>query len=107
MEYRPLPIGVSDFEKLITNKYCYVDKTFMLKDIIDNKYEITLFTHPRRFGKTLNMSMIRYFFENAGTTEDMVNFIQALFESRLKDNPSLVFVYKVCKDLMRESKRIA
>lgn len=80
MDYKPLPIGVSDFEKLITNECYYVDKTLMLRDIIDNKSETILFTRPRRFGKTLNMSMIRYFFENAGISEDGKPSHMHLFE---------------------------
>lgn len=70
MNYKPLPIGISDFKKLITNGCYYVDKTPMIKDILDNKSETVLFTRPRRFGKTLNMSMLRCFFENVGTGND-------------------------------------
>lgn len=63
-EYKPLPIGVDDFEKLIQSDYYYIDKTLMIKELLDKKGEINLFTRPRRFGKTLNMSMLQYFFEN-------------------------------------------
>ncbi len=63
---KPLPIGVSDFKKATTDYY-YVDKTLLIRDFIDNKSEVTLFTRPRRFGKTLNMDMLRVFFEK---TED-------------------------------------
>lgn len=80
MDCKPLPIGVSDFEKLIKNECYYVDKTLMIKDIIDNKSETILFTRPRRFGKTLNMSMIRYFFEDAGTSDDGMPSRAHLFE---------------------------
>lgn len=62
MEWTPLPIGVDNFEKLITKGYYYVDKTLLIKELIDRKGEVNLFTRPRRFGKTLNMSMLRYFF---------------------------------------------
>jgi len=64
---KPLPIGVSDFKKATTDYY-YVDKTLLIRDFIDNKSEVTLFTRPRRFGKTMNMDMLRVFFEN--TEED-------------------------------------
>jgi hypothetical protein len=50
---------------LITRGYYFVDKTLLIKDIIDNKAAVNLFTRPRRFGKTLNMSMLQYFFENS------------------------------------------
>ena len=60
---KPLPIGVDNFEKVITNGYYFVDKTWFIKELLDNKGEVNLFTRPRRFGKTLNLSMLRYFFE--------------------------------------------
>lgn len=69
MNYKPLPIGTDDFKKLITNGYYYVDKTLFVKDLLDKKGEVNLFTRPRRFGKTLNLSMIRYFFEDTGDPE--------------------------------------
>lgn len=58
----PLPIGVSDY-RLASTKYYYVDKTMMIKDLIDEKPIVSLFTRPRRFGKTLTMDMLRVFFE--------------------------------------------
>lgn len=64
---KSLPIGVSDF-KLATTGYYYVDKTLMIRDFLDKKPMVSLFTHPRRFGKTLNMDMLRVFFEK--TNED-------------------------------------
>ena len=64
MEVRPLPIGVDNFEDLITKGYYYVDKTLLIKDLLDKKGKVNLFTRPRRFGKTLNMYMLRYFFED-------------------------------------------
>jgi len=59
---KSLPIGVSDF-KLATTGYYYVDKTLMIRDFLDKKPMVSLFTRPRRFGKTLNMDMLRVFFE--------------------------------------------
>ena len=64
MEQKPLPIGIDKFEMLITRGYYFVDKTFLIKDLLDNKAAVNLFTRPRRFGKTLNMSMLQYYFEN-------------------------------------------
>ena len=63
MEFEKIGIGTSDFRKLRTLKYYYIDKSMYIKDIIDNASEVTLITRPRRFGKTLNMSMLRYFFD--------------------------------------------
>lgn len=74
MHQKPLPIGVDNFEKIITREYYYVDKTMFIKDLIDKKGDVNLFTRPRRFGKTLNISMLQYFFEDArkedGTKKD-------------------------------------
>ncbi len=63
MERKPLPIGIEDFKEVIDSGYYFVDKTLMIKDLIANKVKVGLFTRPRRFGKTLNMSMIQRFFE--------------------------------------------
>ncbi len=61
-EHLPLPIGISDYKKA-SSEYYYVDKTMMIKDFLDEKPLVSLFTRPRRFGKTLNMDMLRTFFE--------------------------------------------
>ena len=58
-----LPIGIESFEKIRTEGFYYVDKTGLIKELLDNWGEVNLFTRPRRFGKSLNMSMLRYFFE--------------------------------------------
>ena len=63
MGWIPLPVGVENFEDLIQTGYYFVDKTLFIRELIDMKGKVNLFTRPRRFGKTLNMSMIRYFFE--------------------------------------------
>ncbi len=63
----PLPVGVSDY-RLASSEYYYIDKTMMIKDFIDERPMVSLFTRPRRFGKTLNMDMLRTFFEK--TEED-------------------------------------
>ena len=58
----PMPIGISDY-KTASTQYYYVDKTLMIKDFLDEKPAVSLFTRPRRFGKTLNMDMLKTFFE--------------------------------------------
>ena len=63
---KALPVGVENFEDLIKSEYYYVDKTMFIKEMLDLKGKVTLFTRPRRFGKTLNLSMLRYFFEDTG-----------------------------------------
>lgn len=64
---KPLPVGISDYRRAST-EYYYVDKTMMIKEFIDERPLVSLFTRPRRFGKTLNMDMLRTFFEK--TEED-------------------------------------
>lgn len=70
MKFKPFPIGVDNFEKLIENGYYYVDKTLLMKELLDLKGEVNLFTRPRRFGKSLNLSMIQCFFEISDTSPE-------------------------------------
>ncbi|GHU16872.1 hypothetical protein FACS1894163_07020 [Spirochaetia bacterium] len=65
---KPLPIGVSFFDTVIEQDYYYVDKTLLIKEMLDKKAAVNLFTRPRRFGKTLNMRMLQCFFENTAET---------------------------------------
>lgn len=64
-EKLPLPVGISDY-RLASTEYYYIDKTLMIRDFIDERPMVSLFTRPRRFGKTLNMDMLRTFFEKTG-----------------------------------------
>lgn len=61
-----LPVGIDNFEEIRTSNYYYVDKTAMIADLLCNRGKVTLFTRPRRFGKTLNMSMLKSFFDVDG-----------------------------------------
>ena len=60
---KKLPVGVSDFKEMVTGDYCYVDKTLFIKEIIDKGDKILLIPRPRRLGKTLNLSMLKYFYD--------------------------------------------
>ena len=62
---KKLPLGISNFKKIIDEKYYYIDKTLLVKEVLDKGTEVALIPRPRRFGKTLNLSMLRYFFEKA------------------------------------------
>ena len=66
---QPIAIGVENYQTIIENNYYYVDKTWMLKELSDQKGTVNIFTRPRRFGKTLTLSMIRTFFEDERTYE--------------------------------------
>ena len=71
MKKKPvMPIGVDDFQKLKENNYYFVDKTKFIKELIDGHSKVTLITRPRRFGKTLMMSMLYYFFTNENAAEN-------------------------------------
>jgi len=64
-ERKQVPVGTSDFKKIVEEFY-YIDKSLLIKDVLDSKSEVFLFSRPRRFGKTSNMSMLKYFFEKTG-----------------------------------------
>lgn len=82
MEKLRMPIGVDDFEKLRTNDFYYVDKTGMIKELLENWGEVNLFTRPRRFGKSINMSMLKYFFE-IGTDKSLFDGLAISKETKL------------------------
>ena len=60
---KKVPIGISDFKKIIIDQNYYIDKTLMIKELLENGAQMILLPRPRRFGKTLNMTMLKYFFE--------------------------------------------
>lgn len=112
MDYRPLPIGISDFAEMIEKKFYYVDKTPMIKELLDNQAKVTLFTRPRRFGKTLNMSMLKYYFEDdrdwQGNRRDWSGLFEGLGimeagESYLAHRGQYPVIYLTFKDSKRES----
>ncbi len=80
MKYKPLPSGADHFEKLITRGYYYVDKTLLIQELLDKKGDVNLFTRPRRFGKTLNMSMLQCFFEDRRDDNGVKQDHSSLFE---------------------------
>ena len=82
---RKLPIGIDDFEKLRKNDFYFIDKTGLIKDLLDNWGEVTLFTRPRRFGKSLNMSMLQNFFE-IGTDPSLFNNLYISKNTNLYQN---------------------
>ena len=107
-DMRPLPVGIDSFEKLILEKYYYIDKTLLIKELLDLKGEVNLFTRPRRFGKTLNLSMLQYFFEDTGDAEqnkknrtlfDGLNIMRAeeTYTSRMGQYPVIFLTLKSAK----------
>ncbi len=79
---KKLPIGIDGFEKIRTNDFYYVDKTLFIKELLQNWGEVNLFTRPRRFGKTLNMSMLKNFFE-AGSAPALFDGLKIAQEKEL------------------------
>ena len=73
-----LPIGSSDFKKIIDGNFDFVDKSLLIKELLEDDAEVILITRPRRFGKTLNMSMLRYFFADKVKTEPTKNLFNSL-----------------------------
>ncbi len=74
MDKKAVPVGVENFERIIKDGYYYVDKSLLIEKMIENRTPVTLFTRPRRFGKTLNMSMLKYFFDVENKEENRTLF---------------------------------
>lgn len=97
---KALPIGIDDFLKVRVNEYYYIDKTLMIKEFIEMKDEVALIARPRRFGKTLNMTMIREFFD---ITKDSRSIFKGLavmdtaYAGQINSRPVLYFTFKDCK----------
>ncbi len=72
-----LPVGIEDFREIRNGKYYYVDKTALIGELLDGGNKVSLFTRPRRFGKSLNMSMLRSFFE-IGTDRSLFDGLHAI-----------------------------
>ena len=79
-----LPMGIEDFEEMRTMGYYYIDKTGLIRNLLDNFGKVNLFTRPRRFGKTLNMSMLKYFFE-IGSDGTLFDGLEISMEKELLD----------------------
>ena len=94
-----LPIGISDFKRIIEENYYYVDKTGLISSILKDGANVNLFTRPRRFGKTLNMSMLRYFFDFENREEnkklfDNLNVSESEYASEQGKYPVIFVSFK-------------
>ncbi|MEG1009114.1 MAG: AAA family ATPase [Clostridia bacterium] len=97
-------LGISDFKKLRKMNYLYIDKSLYIKDLLDNTSEVIIVTRPRRFGKTLNMSMINYYFD---ITEDSIDIFNGLnimnceskYTEKINSTPVIYLTFKdVCNN---------
>ena len=105
MEKKAIPIGIENFEDIIKDNYYYVDKSMLIEDILLNRAAVTLFTRPRRFGKTLNMSMIKYFFDVRNKDENRKLFEELkIFGSEyMKEQGKYPVIFVSLKDLRRDT----
>ena len=98
---KKLPIGISDFKKIIEGGYYYIDKTDFIKEILEKKVEATLITRPRRFGKTLSMTTLKYFLdikdaENNKHLFDGLNISRTEFMNEQGRYPVIYLTLKDC-----------
>ena len=102
---KKIPIGLSDFKKLIEGNYYYFDKTNFIDEIIKDGSEVKLFTRPRRFGKTLNMSMLKYFFDVKEAEENRKLFKNLYIEKteNFKEQGQYPVVFLSLKDLKADN----
>ena len=102
---KKLPIGLSDFKKLIEGNYYYFDKTNFIDEIIKDGSEVKLFTRPRRFGKTLNMSMLKYFFDIKEAEENVKLFKDLYIEKteNFKEQGQYPVIFLSLKDLKADN----
>lgn len=102
-ERKAMPIGVEDFRDLVTKNYYFIDKTRFIKELLDAQGGVTLITRPRRFGKTLTLSMLRYFFNIEGATENRSLFagldIERAGENYMQEQGSRPVVFLTLKDV--------
>ena len=101
MEKKAIPIGIENFEDIIKDNYYYVDKSMLIEEILVNRAAVTLFTRPRRFGKTLNMSMIKYFFDVRNKDENRKLFegLKIFGSEYMKEQGKYPVIFVSLKDL--------
>jgi len=94
-----LPIGTDSFRRVRENGYYYVDKTLLIRDFLDFKNEVSLITRPRRFGKTLNMTMLREFFDICQDSSSLFNGLNIMgteYASQINSRPVIFLTLKNC-----------
>lgn len=97
---KKIPIGISDFKKLISENYYFMDKSLLIKEILEDGSEVILLPRPRRFGKTINMSMLKYFFEKADEDNRFLFEELNIYEHKdiMKKQGSYPVIYLTFKD---------
>ncbi|MCD7950815.1 MAG: AAA family ATPase, partial [Erysipelotrichaceae bacterium] len=98
---KAIPTGIVEYSELIQNNYYFVDKTLMIKDFLDNRKKVTLITRPRRFGKTLNMSMMAEFFDIKKDSKDIfkdTNIMKTEYANSINQYPTIFLTFKDAND---------
>ena len=102
-----MPVGIEDFKELVQNEYCFVDKTRFIRELLDSKGKITLITRPRRFGKTLALSMLQYFFNMENAEENRTLFegldIERAGAQYMREQGTRPVVFLTLKDIRSEN----
>ena len=96
---KPLAIGIDDFRRIREEQYYYVDKTLLIKDFLDDKKYVSLITRPRRFGKTLNMTMLREFFDITKNSKDIfhgLHIMETEHATKINSVPVIYLTFKNC-----------
>lgn len=104
---RPMPVGIEDFKKLVTGNYYFIDKTRFIRELIDTQGVVTLLTRPRRFGKTLSLSMLQYFFTLENAEENRKLFagldIERAGENYMSQQGTRPVLFLTLKEIRRPS----
>ncbi|MCD7949328.1 MAG: ATP-binding protein [Erysipelotrichaceae bacterium] len=98
---KAIPIGIVDYRELIQNNYYFIDKSLMIKDFLNYRSKVTLITRPRRFGKTLNMSMMAEFFDIKKDSKDLfkdTNIMKTEYASYINQYPTIFLTFKDAND---------
>ena len=107
---RPMPVGIEDFKKLVQGEYYFVDKTRFIRDLLDLRTDVTLITRPRRFGKTLALSMLQYFFTMEHAEENRKLFrgldIESAGENYMKEQGTRPVVFLTLKEVQAGTKTL-
>ena len=102
---KAIPLGIMDYEKLIKDDYYAVDKTLMIKEFLERKSGVTLITRPRRFGKTLNMSMLANFFDITKDSKELfkdTEIMKTEYADYINQYPTIFITFAGAKSSLQE-----
>lgn len=105
MDKKKLPIGIDDFSKLIQDEYYYIDKTLLIEELLKDGAQVILLTRPRRFGKTLNMSMLKEFFSIEKDSKELFKDLKIMdtqYSAYINKYPVIFFSFRDCKGQKEE-----